>query len=129
MFKNEGKMLEITENAVLIRINRLFEESMTSEALYEATRGIWKIGSRREKLEIAFSVYKGEIKEVYTVHNWLPAGSTPYQTRSLDESKKDGRWEFVGQVASDEVRDKYLGKSVSAYFSKGNSSPIKYVNC
>ncbi|EOA9034778.1 hypothetical protein ACIMS2_002162 [Vibrio harveyi] len=122
-------MLEITENAVLIRINRMFEESMTSEALYEATRGIWKIGSRREKLEIAFSVYKGEIKEVYTVHNWLPAGSTPYQTRALDESKKDGRWEFVGQVASDEVRDKYLGKSVSAYFSKGNSNPIKYVNC
>ncbi len=33
-------MLEITENVVLIRINRLFEESMTSEALYEATRGI-----------------------------------------------------------------------------------------
>ncbi len=124
-----GKMLEITENAVLIRINRLFDEAMTEKALYEATRGVWVIGVRREKVEIAFSVYKGEVKEVYKVSNWYPAGTTPYETRPLNELQRAGRWEFIGEVANDDIRSKYIGKSVSDYFVKGNSNPIKYINC
>ncbi|MBB1315828.1 hypothetical protein [Aliivibrio sp. SR45-2] len=122
-------MLDITENVVLIRINRLFDETMTQEALYEATRGVWVIGPRREKVDIAFSVYKGEVKGVYKVLSWHPAGTTSYETRPVEELKRDGRWEFTGEIANAEIRDKYLGKSVADYFSKGNSNPIKYINC
>ncbi|MGF1685070.1 hypothetical protein L4D78_28120, partial [Photobacterium minamisatsumaniensis] len=72
-------MLEISENAILIRINRLYDEALSAAELYEATRGVWVIGSRREKVELALTVYKGEIKEVYLVSSWHPAGSTPYE--------------------------------------------------
>ena len=122
-------MLDISENAVLIRINRLFDESMSEVALYEATRGVWVIGSRRENVEIALSVYKGQVKEVYEVSAWHPAGSTPYDTRSNEELTRKGRWEFTGKIATNDIRNKYLGQSVADYFVRGNSNPVKYVNC
>ncbi|MGF1679694.1 hypothetical protein [Photobacterium minamisatsumaniensis] len=122
-------MLEISENAILIRINRLYDEALSAAELYEATRGVWVIGSRREKVELALTVYKGEIKEVYLVSSWHPAGSTPYESRSEEELKRTGRWEFLGSVATDVIRSKYKGQSVVDYFPNGSANPIKYVNC
>ena len=36
---------------------------------------------------------------------------------------------FVGRPADKRIRSKYLGRSVKDYFTKGNRSPIHYVNC
>ena len=36
--------VEITEPTLLIRINRRYEPAMEGDALYEATRGVWRIG-------------------------------------------------------------------------------------
>ena len=41
----------------------------------------------------------------------------------------EGRWEFIGVVADEKIRKRYHGKSVAAYFPKGNQNPVKYVNC
>ena len=38
-----------------------------------------------------------------------------------------GRKEFVGIIAPDEIRDKYVGGIVSDLFAPGNSNPIMYV--
>lgn len=46
----------ITEPAVLIRIPKLFTEGMSTQALYEATRGVWKVGDRRESARYALAV-------------------------------------------------------------------------
>lgn len=35
--------------------------------------------------------------------------------------------EFVGIIAPDEIRDKYVGGIVSDLFAPGNSNPIMYV--
>lgn len=56
------KDVKITEPALLIRINRLFRYGMSPVELYDATRGIWKIGPNREKARYAFAVYDGIIK-------------------------------------------------------------------
>jgi len=45
------------------------------------------------------------------------------------EYKLSERYEFVGKVAADSVRRKYVGKSVRNYFTQGSQNPIKYVNC
>jgi hypothetical protein len=37
-----------------------------------------------------------------------------------------GRSEFVGAIASEPVRSRYLGKSVAHYFVTGNQNPITY---
>jgi hypothetical protein len=39
------------------------------------------------------------------------------------------RWEFVGKVAEDRIRRKYVGKSVAHYWPKGAQNPVQYVNC
>ena len=46
-----------------------------------------------------------------------------------DESKPEERFEFVGKLASKKIQNKYLGKSVRYYFTRGSQNPIKYVNC
>lgn len=120
---------KIPENVLLIRINRSYRPEMTPEQLYENTRGVWKIGVRREKADYAFAVYKGEVKEVYAIQEWYPAGTLPYHTRTKAETHIAGRWEFSGGVAEDEVRNCYLGASVADYFKQGAVSPVRYINC
>ena len=99
---------------------------MSDVALYEATRGIWKLGTRREHAHIALAVFEGRVIEVFEIQTWHPAGTTPYKTRRFDDVS--GRWEFVGCVAPAGVRDKYVGQSVADYFSYGAANPIQYVN-
>jgi hypothetical protein len=101
---------------------------MSDVALYEATRGVWKIGPRRDNAEYALAIVQGIVKEVYQIGYWQPALTTPYTSRKLDAALAAGRWEFIGKRAPDAVRDRYLRKSVAAYFKKGNQSPIVYVN-
>jgi hypothetical protein len=76
------------------------------------------------------SVYRGIVREVYEVTGWVPGGCS---IRADDlkgrRPRGKGRWEFVGVVAEDKIRDRYLGKSVAKYFKKGAQNPLKYVNC
>jgi len=118
----------VDEPALLIRIAKLYDQRMTPEALYEATRGVWRVGDKRERVSYASAVAQGLVREVFAVMQWHPAGSTPYRTRPREDVRLAGRWEFTGAVAPDVVRDEYLGKSVAHYFSRGNSNPVLYVN-
>jgi hypothetical protein len=120
-----AKEAKIEHEAILILINRLYRSGMTAEELYEATRGIWKIGSKRERVEYAMAVYQGVVREVYRILEWLPAGSLKYETRDSADFKGSGRWEFKGEVASD-VRDRYVGFSVRRILCKARN-PIRYV--
>jgi hypothetical protein len=123
----------ITERVILIRINQLYRGGMDADSLYDATRGVWVIGPRRERVEYAFSVFKGIVKEVYKIKKWYPAGikATYYKTRpECNEmwTYDPQRWEFEGEIAND-IREKYLKKSVKRYLTDGSQNPIKYVNC
>lgn len=121
--------IEITEPVLLIRIAQSYYSGMPPEELYEATRGVWKIGSRRENAQYTFTVVKGIVQEVYAIHSWHQAGSTPYSTRSKGDVTYPDRWEFLGEVAPREVCLKYVGYSLAHYFKRGEVSPVKYINC
>jgi uncharacterized protein len=120
-----GRSVDITEPAILFRINRFYRPDMKPIDLYDATRGRWRIGPNRKNAELAFCVYEGIVKEVYVIHAWFPAGAT-FSTRT-DEPPTD-RWEFIGNLADQSVRDKYVDKSVANYFEQGGSNPVRYVN-
>jgi hypothetical protein len=119
----------VTEPAILIRIPRLFREGMSSEALYEATRSQWRLGPRRERAQLALAVVNGLVREVYRIEAWHPAGTIPQKVIVHTESPIPGRWEFVGTVAHEAERAKYIDHSVAAYFPRGMANPITYVNC
>lgn len=119
--------MKIDEAAILVRINQTYSRAFSDQALYEATRGTWRLGPRREKAEYAFAVYEGKVREVYKIAQWLPAGSLPYKTR--ENITLTGRWEFRGDQAEPSVRAKYIGGSVEEYFSRGAQNPVHCVNC
>ncbi len=118
-----AKPVKVRHKAILITINKLYRSDMTPLELYEATRGIWVVGLRRNKTEYAMAVYQGIVREVYRIDIWHPAGTLEYQTRNSSHFKNSGRWEFSGDVAH-EIREEYVGFSVG----KGGQNPIRYVN-
>jgi hypothetical protein len=119
-----AKSVEVTHKAVLITINKRYRSYMSDRELYEATRGIWVIGPRREETEYAMAVYQGIVRQVYRIIEWHPAGTLEYQTRDISPYRSGGRWEFEGEVVDDEIREQYVGFSVG----KGGQNPIKYQN-
>jgi len=132
--------VNITEPSIIIRINKAFRYSMTPMELYDYTRGHWVINPDNAKsAKYAFSVYEGIIQEVYEIASWFKAGTT-YSVREntahTDKWRKpdvsdpivNKRYEFVGNLAPQEVREKYILKSVEHLFNKGNSNPIMYLN-
>ena len=96
---------------------------MTPLELYEATRGIWKVGLRRNSVEYAMAVYQGVVREVFRIVAWYPAGTLEYKTRDASDFAASGRWEFAGDIA-DDIRDEYVGFSVG----RSSQNPIRYVN-
>lgn len=118
-----AKPVKVRHKAILITINKLYRSNMTPLELYEATRGIWVVGPRRNKAEYAMAVYQGIVREVYRIGQWYPAGTLEYQTQDSSDFRNSGRWEFSGDVAH-EIRAEYVGFSVG----KGGRNPIRYVN-
>jgi uncharacterized protein len=128
---NETKIIE---PAILIRINQSFWNGMSDKELYDVTRGIWPMSTRRNGARYAFAVFKGIVMEVYEINEWHRAGTTSYATRpdvtyeNIDPDRRR-RWEFTGEPADKKIRDKYRLKSVKKYFVKNSQYPITYVNC
>ena len=119
------EVANIEEPSILIRINQLFHYGMTPMELYDATRSCWRIGEDRKKVKYAFAVFDGIVQEVYIIRQWFKGGET---LLSIPGERDNDRWEFVGNIAPKEIRTKYLNKSVNHYSTKGNQSPIIYVN-
>lgn len=123
-----AKPVTITEPVILIRINKLFRKNMSDLELYEATRGLWRLGDDRHGARYAFAVFEDVVREVYQIEQWYPARTQEYVTRDLSQRDVTGRWEFKGSVAPEAIRNKYKFGSVAAYFTKGNQNPVRYVN-
>ena len=118
-----AKPVIVRHRAILITINRLYRSDMSDKELYEATRGVWRIGIRREGAEFGMAVYRGVVREVYRIKDWYPAGTLTYETRDTEDVNLSGRWEFEGSVAKD-IRDEYIGYSVGP----SSQNPIRYEN-
>lgn len=121
---------EVTDNLMLIRINQLYRNDMSPFELYEATRGYWRVNIEKAKeVDYVLAVYDGMVLEVYEPVEWLQGGST-FMSRESDGSPRpeimDDRYEFIGCVADEMVRKKYIGKSVEDFFTSGASNPFQY---
>lgn len=119
-----AKPVEIVHPTILIRINRRYRPGMTDQELYESTRGIWKLGPRRETAKLAFAVFQGVVREVYEIRSWHQAGTTAYETR--EDVDDDERVEFVGKVAGEEIRKRYLWRDVRMYLKEKSQNPVCY---
>jgi hypothetical protein len=112
---------EFLQPTIIIRINRLWHRDITADALYEATRKWWRVRYDVAKdYEIALSVADGIVREVYKISEWRDCDG-----RKPDASHKV-RLQFVGKVASHEIRDRFLNRRVDGLFKRGDAYPIRY---
>lgn len=125
----EQPPVEILHPVLLIRINQMYYYGISEIALYEATRGPWKLGEHRKQTKYAFAVYDGIVREVYEIDCWHRGNSIPYKTRVLDAARAPKRWEFSGNIAPSDIRDRYMLKSVREYLPANTQNPVRYVNC
>ena len=107
----DAKAITITEPTIIININKLYKRFMKDNELYNTTRSSWKLGSKKNEAKYVIAAYRGLVREVYKINSWNQVGD---------------RWEFTGEVAEKEVRDKYLNQSLENYTKKGSQNPIKY---
>lgn len=125
---------QINDSVVAICINQQYEYCFNESDLYNCTRGLWRLNRERaEKAEYAFAVYQGFIKEVYEIEEWVPATKERsdfwverLKSQGLIISPLEGRSDFLGRVASEEVRKKYVGKIMPGRLGQ---NPIRYFNC
>lgn len=122
------KPAKITDPVILIRVAKAFRYDMSANELYDFTRTAWAVGLRREKAQYALAIYDGIVREVYKISQWLPAGSTFVNYRPTG-NRHGTRWEFVGVVADERIRNKYVNRDVTKYFKQGSQNPVFYVNC
>ncbi len=117
---------DITDDIIIIKLNKSYRPGMSSEELYDITRGCWK---RRiesvERAKYALAVYQGEVIEVYRIFAWYSSLEEIRDTVPFDPEVERGRIIFKGEVAKEEIRQKYMGKNVSKLFKRGEASPVK----
>ena len=112
---------KLSDPAIIININKTYKRGCGSEGIYDATKESWVIAKhRRNETRYALSEYRGLIVEVYKIEDWY----------SVETKDKNGnskiRWGFNGKVAKEEVRNKYINKSVAQTKKRGASNPIRY---
>lgn len=126
---------KVEEPVVAININRQYPRAGNAEELYQVTRSMWRLNPERaNRARYAFAVYQGVVKEVYEIERWMPATEATrrfwmerenLQGEDFGETH-DGRSEFVGEVAPEEIRKKYVGKKLPG---RPSQNPIRYFNC
>jgi uncharacterized protein len=126
----------IDESVVAININQQYPHVKSAEDLYNATRGMWRVNRQRaERAKYAFAVYQGVIKEVYEIDKWIPVSKATreyWKERENDQGRyfppevHEGRSEFIGKLAPEAIRKKYVGRQMPVRHSQ---NPIRYFNC
>jgi uncharacterized protein len=122
-----GSPANIDDPIVAVNLNQTYRDGMSAEQLYDCTRGIWRLSKERaEEAMYVFAVYHSVIIEVYEADQWLPAGTTKYGWRKFTHAHLQGRYEFVGKVAPDQIREKYVDQLMPLLH---NQNPVRYLNC
>src|SRR5574344_1204708 len=80
----ELKETDFTAKTIAIRVNKLYHAGITAQELYDITRCFWRVNpnGRAGECVYALAVYRGEIKEVYRIHEWLRGDRIEVPTRA-----------------------------------------------
>ena len=116
---------DFDEPAILIKITNVDSSVLSSRfGLYERVRREWTARlDRVRNIRLAFGIHDGRVVEVYRVAGWFHTGEL--MRRDGDIPPAERRVEFVGNLASEELRERYKDRLVTDLFHGQN--PIRYV--
>ena len=102
-------------NYMIIKVKKEVVDSNDGN-LYETVRKAWKLNLKKaSRFKTVLGVVNGIVRGVYTVDRWKLS------------DVENGRVEFVGEDASDEMRTYFLNKRIpEQYRKKGMASPVLY---
>ncbi|MEO7994357.1 MAG: hypothetical protein ABI743_08155 [bacterium] len=90
--------------------------------IYEATRFEWALDAERAaEAEIILAHANGLILEAFSASAWLESNEANFPGRD----PTPGRFGFIGELASQEIRDHYVGKAVPSKYRRGRN-PVRY---
>src|SRR5574344_450292 len=114
----------IADDCMIININAKYKRGCSDDNIYEATHATWRIGKKRvKKIKYVLSEFRGLIIEVYEVKEWYPI-ERDYSEKSQKYGQKYLGYGFIGKLANDDIRNKYINKSIAK--KKGQSNPVIY---
>lgn len=123
----ELKRNDIKHDLVIIKIGRSYHRGMTARELYEFTRGFWKKKiSYVEPAKYALAVVDGTVIEVYKIDKWVHASQADNIIREYIPESHSERIAFLGEVASDDIRDYYIQRNVKSLFLWGNAHAVTF---
>jgi hypothetical protein len=128
---------KLSNDSVVININKRYRRGMTSGEIYEATKDSWPIDSTRigginnggkikdGHLKYVLSEYRRLIVEVFQVEYWVEYENVDYNqgSKKYETGDKRTRFGFVGTVAEDRTRELYRGKRIPI---EAKSFPVLY---
>jgi hypothetical protein len=101
--------------------------------LYAVTRGQWKMNMKNaEEYKYAFACDAGLVVEVYEIESWHSCNETmneqekEYRKAHKLFSGEEGRIEFVGKIAPEEIRKQYKNSNVVKYWGRSQKE-FKYI--
>lgn len=118
-------LFNIDNDCIIININKTYNKNNpTPDNIYNATKETWTINKNKlNSIKYVLSEYNGIIIEVFMVLNW-------YQKIRQYNTKKYGKtklaYGFNGTIDYDDIRNKYLFKSIKHCNKKGNINVIRY---
>ena len=123
---NASPLKHIDENCVIININGQYNRSMEKDAIYKATKECWRIARHKlNHIKYVLSEYRGLIIEVFEVQNWY-SKERPYGMKSKKAGQTYIGYGFNGIIAPNEIRQKYINKSIAHLKVQGRAYPITY---
>jgi hypothetical protein len=133
--KRKPKKNFINDPVIAISVKEQFPHCETPNDLYTITRGLWRLDHERAgRAKYALACVDGKIKEVYEIDQWLPATKVfidfwvarlNRQGRTISADELCDRYEFIGQLAPEEIRKKYVGRKLP---KRHSGNPIMYFN-
>lgn len=128
---NAQPLNEMNSDCVLININRTYQRGNGRNPIYQATKETWLISEwRLPQIKYVLSEFRGLIVEVFEVKNWYPKQRTKNKTIDKEKNIKIQvdvtGFGFDGYVAPDEIRNKYINKSVAHIKQRGSAQVIRY---
>lgn len=119
--KDELNRNEIKDNIIMFKLTQSYKYGMKPNEIYDITRSAWGVSINKAKnYKYALAIYDNVVLEVYEIVEWFKGGRATFNSVFNNEYKEEDRYEFVGRIASKEIRDRYKNKSVKKLYN--NSS-------
>lgn len=117
---NAPKLETLSDAVVIININKKYKDTKNKAiSVYEATKEAWVIGDqKRNQVRYALAEFQGIIIGVFEILNWYPI--------LTDNNTNNNRWGFDGKEAQENIKSKYLNKSIMHAKKRGAANPIRF---